>query len=128
MHIYCTTCSKDKSTHEGRIAAIQRYQDERITTIYHKSQQDNKGFRILSGKYGLLSATDEIPWYDQILLLHEVNNMIDLATVQLEHAEVSSVKLFVKDPQENPDWQNYITTMVGACSILDIELEIKFLD
>ena len=128
MHIYCTTCSKDKSTHEGRIAAIQRYQDERITTIYHKSQQDNKGFRILSGKYGLLSATDEIPWYDQILLLHEVNNMIDLATVQLEHAEVSSVKLSVKDPQENPDWQNYITAMVGACSILDIELEIKFLD
>lgn len=128
MHIYCTTCSKDKSTYEGRIAAIQRYQDERITSVYHKSQQDKKGFRILSGKYGLLAPTDEIPWYDQVLLLNEVNNMIDLTALQLEHADVSSVELFVKDPQENPDWQNYITTMVGACSKLEIELEVKYLD
>ncbi|MBL4653509.1 MAG: hypothetical protein JKY53_11725 [Flavobacteriales bacterium] len=128
MQIYCTTCSKDKSTHEGRVAAIQRYQDELITSIYHKSQQDKKGFRILSGKYGLLSPTDEIPWYDQILLLHEVNNMIDLATVQLQHADITSVALFVKDPKENPEWQNYITTMVGACSVLNIELEIKLLN
>jgi|TARA_B110000495_G_C22887508_1_gene517602 hypothetical protein len=128
MHIYCTTCSKDKSTHEGRIAAIQRYQDERITSVYHKSQKDNKGFRILSGKYGLLSPTDQIPWYDQVLLLNEVNNMIDLAALQLKHAEVCSVELFVKDPEQNPDWQNYVTTMVGACSKLDIELEVKYLD
>ena len=76
----------------------------------------------------MLAPTDEIPWYDQVLLLNEVNNMIDLTALQLEHADVSSVELFVKDPQENPDWQNYITTMVGACSKLEIELEVKYLD
>jgi hypothetical protein len=128
MHIYCTTCSKDKSTQEGRVAAIQRYQDERITSIYHKSQQDNKGFRILSGKYGILSPTDEIPYYDQVLMINEVNNMIDLAALQLQHDEVTSIELYVKDPVEHPDWENYVTTMIGACSKSNIELEIKFLD
>ncbi|MBL4624373.1 MAG: hypothetical protein JKY42_04445 [Flavobacteriales bacterium] len=128
MRIYCTTCSKEKSTQEGKIATIQRYQEERIRTIYNKSQQDNIGFRILSGKYGLLSATDEIPWYDQVLLTHEINNMIDLIALQIEHSGITSIDLFVKDPVQYPDWAAYVSTMIGACEKTGIQLEIKLLD
>ncbi|MDA9563151.1 hypothetical protein N9R81_00585 [Flavobacteriales bacterium] len=128
MQIYCTTCCKEKSTKQGKIPAIQRYLDERITTCYHKSQQAGKGFRILSGKYGLLAPTDTIPWYDQVLLEHEINNMIDLVALQLQTDGISSLVFYAKDPSLHPDWSTYVHTMVEACNKLAINLEVKFLD
>lgn len=128
MHVYCTSCSKEKSTKEGRIPAIQRYRDERINSVYHRSQMDNKGFRILSGKYGLLSPTDEIPWYDQVLLPHEVENMIDLIAIKLEAENISTIEFFIKDPNENPDWETYANAMIGACEKTGTKLEIKLID
>ena len=128
MQIYCTTCSKDKSTKEGRIPAIQRYRDQRINSVYHQSQIENKGFRILSGKYGLLSPTDEIPWYDQALLPHEVENMIELIATRLKSENIDFVLFFAKNPKENPDWEPYVNAIIGACEKADTKLEIKLID
>ena len=67
MRIYCTTCSRKKLQTKEPVRAIDLYLSENIRRVYSKSLIDGLDFRILSGKFGLLSPDDKVRSYDYLL-------------------------------------------------------------
>ena len=119
MQAYITTCCKEKSKVLGEIPILERYISKRIDDIYVKSKEDNTSFFVLSGKYGLLSPSTKIPWYDQILEESEIESMSTKIRHQLLVYGINKVSLFI-----NPEWKNYQKALQIACNKSKIELRI----
>ncbi len=73
--LYLTYCSRRKRRTPERLPALQRYRSARIGAVARAAERDGCGFRIFSGKYGLLRATQPIPYYDHLLQPDEVPAM-----------------------------------------------------
>ena len=65
--IFVTYCSKNKKRDKGPMEAISRYDSERIRSVKGAADSLGIGFRLLSGKYGLLAPHEKIRWYDHLL-------------------------------------------------------------
>ena len=115
MKVYITICCKEKTTETNEIPAIERYISNRIDTIHSKSIDDNVDFFILSGKYGLLSPSDKIDWYDKLLMLEDIPKMTDKISRQLIENNVTEIILFA-----NSDWKNYIDVISNSCKLVTL--------
>ena len=129
MQAFCTYCSRDKSDEPGNIPAIRRYLDTRIEKVYNAASQLGLGFYILSGKFGLLSPQEPIPWYDHLLRPEEVSSLADRIVKQIREYEINRVVYFTKSFAQDPNVIPYHDAIVAACSrtsqpILVIELEM----
>ena len=61
-----------KTTQEKAMLAIQLYDSERISKVFKLAKSQNTKFVILSGKYGLVEAHQQINYYDHLLDQTEV--------------------------------------------------------
>jgi len=122
MKAYITTCCKEKSKFLGEIPMMERYISERIDSVHQKSISDDVAFFVLSGKFGLLSPTNKIPYYDLILEEKDINLMITKVRHQLLVFGITEATLFA-----NPEWKTYVKVIEEACKISNIDYKFEIL-
>ena len=114
MDYFCTPCCKNKRRDEAALPAIERYQSERIAHVYRESQRARQPLLILSGKYGLLEADEEIPWYDQPLTMEGITGLVLLLAGQLPTLNAEKL-IFYARSKTTPGWQPYHAALEIAC-------------
>lgn len=120
MEIICTTCCREKVIGNDLMAALDRYLSPRIRHVYDESRATGLPFRILSGKYGLLSPESPIPWYDKKLGSDDVALILPAVTDQLTRENICKIRFYRRDL---PDWTPYTELMRKACEKTGIVLE-----
>ena len=130
MHAFCTYCSAAKSPEEGEIPAVQRYLDRRIHKVCEAAAVLGLEFYILSGEFGLIPPDRPIPWYDHLLLLDEVDELVERMVAQIRHHKIDSITYFTNALSDEPDLVPYHSAIVSACnragcpcSIVEVEME-----
>ena len=121
LHYICTTCCKDKRTDEQPLPAIQRYRSARIDAIATLSKQLGKPLVILSGKYGLVDADQNIPWYDEILTTESLPHLMPIVCQQLVDLQISQLS-FHAVAKEVPGMGPYHEVLEQACARQGIPL------
>ena len=115
MSVFCTYCSKSKSSDPGTIPAICRYNSERIRRVYAAACSLNLRFFILSGKFGLIEPQHCIPDYDHLLRSDEVSAFADRVIRQINEHGIDGFVYFTKPLASNPDLLRYHDALVAAC-------------
>ncbi len=124
MKCLCTTCCKRKRRDAQPLPARKRYLSRRIRFVLQESRRLKTPLLILSGKYGLLTPEQKIPWYDRALLANEVESLSRKLVQQLSRREVSSVVFYAR-PRKTAGWQPYYAALETACDRLKISLRFK---
>lgn len=124
--MYCTYCSKQKTTDEGEVPAIQRYQSQRIAQVNLKATIDGCPFFILSGKYGIIPSDYPLPYYDHLLTPDEVDAMSNQVGSQIKTFEISEIHYFSNDPQQDSTLQPYASVIEKSCRMAGIKLTIEY--
>lgn len=127
MHYFVTTCSKEKEIHAALLPALKRYTNARITQVYQRSLQQNAGFIILSGKFGLLLPHQPIPWYDEALTALKLPDLLPIITKQLQHWQPAGITFFAKNHLVFPDWEPYYHAIYMPCTQLNIPFEHRLI-
>lgn len=120
MTLYITTCCQEKALDAEPIPAIERYLAPRIKQVYEESRLAGAMFGILSGKYGLIQASEPILWYDEVLTAPMLPIFTEMVKQQLADLRVSTVHLFAKDFHKFPDWQPYYQGLYLPCLSLGL--------
>ncbi len=124
--LICTICSRDKDRQEGCLPAIKRYNSPRIDKVFSLAQEGGHAFAILSGKYGLLSPEDPIPYYDKLLKEEDVGEVGTRAAAYLKEGNFREVVLLLPDPAIDPNIVPYIETMKRAGEIGGVPVGVRF--
>lgn len=122
--MFVTYCSADKREEAGRLPAITRYKSERIRRVAQSAQLLGLPFRILSGRYGLISAEEPIPHYDHLLAEAEVGDHASRVAQDLRSAGVGQVVFYSRPAGEDRNLGPYWRVMELACSEAGAELMI----
>lgn len=126
MEYLCTTCSKRKRREVKPLPALERYWSRRIRWVWKKCQRGQKPLLIFSGKYGLLTVSTKIPWYDHALQPAEVEDMACKLVKQLSAKRVSQLTFYAL-PKNTRGWRPYYAALEKACASLGIPLAVKIL-
>lgn len=118
----CTYCSADKRKTPGSVPAVERYISARIGSLHARGP-----LLILSGEYGLLQPHDLIPWYDHLLVQHEVSAMVPLVVGQLTALGIPSLRFHTADPSCTPAIRPYVALIKQACEAAGVALELQLL-
>lgn len=94
--VFCTYCSDDKDRSHEELPAIQRYRSNRIQSVYNAAMSLGFKFLILSGEYGILEASDPIPYYDHLLQSSEVSEHTKRVADQMEAQNEDEAKKYIK--------------------------------
>jgi hypothetical protein len=124
--MYCTYCSKQKSTDEGEIPAIQRYLSQRIAQVNLRATIDGCPFFILSGKYGIIPSDYPLPYYDHRLSVDEVEAMASRVGGQLQAFGVKEIHYFSNDPNLDSTLQPYASVIEKSCRMAGIKLTVEY--
>ncbi len=84
------------------LLAIERYTGSRVHDVYRWARRDSAGFRIFSGVFGLLRASDPILWYDHALQLEEVSEMAARVAGQIEEQGLRKLVVYTAEVDEHP--------------------------
>ena len=122
MDAFCTYCSDGKTREPGNIPAIERYTSQRIRSIYASALSVGQRFLILSGEYGLISASYSIPYYDHPLKAHEVDNLSNKVIGQLQEAGLRRLFYFTKAVNHDENLVPYFDTVQRACEAASVQL------
>ena len=126
--IYLTYCSAEKNPIEKEVKAIDRYRSERINYVRTLAKQDKADFMILSGKFGLLQPTDNIPFYDHLLKAFETTRLSKTVARQLKNFKGKSIVMYSHWMDKDINVAPYIETMTDACELAKIHLDLVILD
>jgi len=124
--MYCTYCSKQKTTAEGEVPAIQRYQSQRIAQVNLKATIDGCPFFILSGKYGIIPSDYPLPYYDHLLTPEEVDAMSNQVGSQIKTFGIAEIHYFSNDPKQDSTLQPYASVIEKSCRMAGIKLTIEY--
>jgi len=124
MEVYCTVCSREKLKTDKPVRAIELYLSPNIKDVYERSNREGLEFRILSGKFGLLGAEDEIEWYDYLLKSEDVEGLKAKLKEQIESQGIDNITFFAENREEHPNWGPYYDAIIRACSELKIDLKL----
>lgn len=124
MKAYCTYCSAQKDPSQKMLPAIKRYKSQRIRSVYEESQKEKHKFIIFSGKFGLLYPNDEVPFYDHLLRISEVEEHAKKIADQIDEMGFNQIVFFVRSPLEDKNVLNYIECLSLACDKTHTRLEI----
>lgn len=124
MIIYSTYCSADKDENPSKIPAIERYKSPRIDMVSNLSNSSGSDLFILSGKYGLLHSSEEIPFYDHLLTDEEVLEHSKLIAKQLKTYGVTEVYFYMRPLSIDPKIKPYAMAISNACDDCRIKLNI----
>ena len=124
MKIICTYCSKEKSTEIKPIPAIKRYRSNRIDHIHEISKKRAIPFYILSGKFGLISATESIANYDHLLKYSEVNSHAELIKKQIQKEKITAIEYYTMDVADEPNLKPYLACIQKAMNFKEITITL----
>ena len=115
MRILCSYCSAAKRRDDAPLPALERYESERLRTLWRSGRAAGMPLYILSGEYGLLAPEAQIPWYDHLLTLNDVAPMVMRVTAQLRAAGVTAVEYHTADAAVAPAVAPYLAVVRAAC-------------
>ncbi|MGB1050899.1 MAG: DUF6884 domain-containing protein [Chitinophagales bacterium] len=124
MKIHATYCSAEKSSTPREIPAIERYTSRRIQWVNQRAQRHGEAFFILSGKYGLIKAEEEIDNYDYLLTSDALNEHTQLLSRQLSNLGIQRVTFFTRPVRIDPNISPYLKSIEKACRLSQVSLEI----
>ncbi len=124
---FCTICSKEKNLSSELLPAIHRYENERIKFVFKKSLDKKIPFFILSGKYGLLNPYTEIPYYDQRLLMEDIDNILKLVNSQVIEFGINEMTFWAND-REKFGWEPYYQVIERTCKKNQIDLSVEIIE
>ena len=127
MLVYLTYCSAQKNFSKKALPAIQLYDSERISKVFELAKSQNAKFVILSGKYGLVEAHQQINYYDHLLNQTEVESHAGLMASQIATKDISEIVFFSNSVQTDPNLLPYLRSIKRACEIANIPITIKAL-
>jgi hypothetical protein len=116
-----TCCSREKNTAPGKMPAIDRYSSPRIRAAAEAARLHGVGFRILSGRYGLIEAGRQIPWYDQRLTDDEVAAQVGRVVGQLAGQRLRRVVFVTRPAAVDPGCGPYRRVMAAASEAVGAE-------
>ena len=125
MLAYLTYCSAQKNYSKKALPAIQLYDSERISKVFELAKSQNAKFVILSGKYGLVEAHQQINYYDHLLNQTEVETHANLIASQIAAKCISEIVFFTNPVQTDPNLLPYLRSIKRACVIAKITITIK---
>ena len=126
MTLHITYCSKEKDRTRKDLPAIERYDSERINKVKALSEEENENFAILSGKYGLIEAQEEIPFYDELLRERNIPQLITGVKNFLKSNNVEKVIYHTKKVEN--ERKPYFKLVKNACEGQNIELEKRIIE
>ena len=125
MLAYATYCSALKNYSKKALPAIQLYDSERISKVFELANSQNAKFVILSGKYGLVEAHQQINYYDHLLNQTEVECHAGVMASQIATKDISEIVFFSNSVQTDPNLLPYLRSIKRACEIAKIPITIK---
>ena len=123
MHILLTTCTAHKRTDAGLLPAVQRYVDPRVEHAVAWAAQGVLPMMFFSGVYGLLAASDPIPYYDHALQAHEVEDAARALAKRLAALGVDSVSAIL-EPRSAAGWAPYHDALTRGCRLVGAQLVV----
>jgi hypothetical protein len=123
--IVCSICSKVKSSEEGLVPARKRYQGSHIAKVEAMALEQGAPFFILSGKFGLLAAEDDVGNYDYLLIEEDVQELADKIQAKLYEHKIGVVHFYTK---LKPQWEPYGKALSIACRTAKVGLTTHRLD
>lgn len=126
--IYVTYCSAEKNPIEKEIKAIDRYRSERINYVRALAKQDKADFMILSGKFGLLQPTDQIPNYNHLLKAFETTRLSKTVARQMKNLKGKSIVMYSHWMDRDINVAPYIETLTDACELAKISFDLVVFD
>jgi len=126
MLIHCTTCAAAKHPSSELLPALERYLSERIDTIAAEAKQKGIALFILSGKYGLIDASTPIAYYDQKLLLIEVEAMTNKVSMQLKDNGITELHFYGTPVAHDTGMSPYLQVLNRACALANVGLQMHF--
>lgn len=124
MIVYATYCSALKVRTKEVLPAIELYQSKRIKSCQEIALNKELPFFILSGKFGFISSSAPIPYYDHLLIKEEVQKHVVLVKDQLERLKIKRIEFYHASIDEDPFILPYLETIKTACNQSRIELEL----
>lgn len=125
MLAYCTYCSAHKKTTPGPIPAIELYTSKRISKVFNAAKKAKVHFIILSGKYGIIDAQEEIETYDHLLQASEIETHADRIATQLKSKNIHEIVFFMNSIKNDGNLSVYLECIQSACQKAGAMLVIK---
>ena len=125
MIAYATYCSAQKNYLRKAMPAIQLYDSKRISKVFKLAKSQNTKFVILSGKYGLIEAHEQINYYDHLLDQTEVESHSGVMASQIAAKHISEIVFFTNPLEKDPNLLPYIACIKRACEKAKIPITIK---
>lgn len=125
MIAYATYCSAQKNYSRKAMPAIQLYDSERISKVFKLAKSQNTKFVILSGKYGLVEAHQQINYYDHLLDQTEVEAQANVIASQIVAKQISEIVFFTNPLAKDTNLLPYIACIESACKKTNIELKVQ---
>lgn len=119
-----TYCAADKDPDPAPLPAARRYRSTRIAAVAELAARQGAGFRILSGRFGLLAPETPVPWYDHLLCEAEVAGLARGVAARLREEAPDSVVFVTRTPAEDPQAAPYRACCEGACELAGIVCEV----
>lgn len=126
MKYLCTICSKQKSEEEKSIPAYKRYLAPHVKEVFDISITLELLLLILSGKFGLISASDKIPYYDYLLKETDLKEFIPRLEKQLLEKKATELDFYVEKEYSN-NWLPYINAIKISCNNCSVALITKYI-
>ena len=126
--VFVTYCSKNKDARRPLLPAAERYKSERIAQVRGAAEALGVGFRILSGKFGLVAVADKIPYYDHLLKWEGIGGLLPVVRRKLVRDKITAVVYFTRPLRKASAPLAYHALIEAACAaagvpMLVIELE-----
>ncbi len=128
ISITCTICSREKRSGDWTfLPAYQRYIGDHIAVTRRIAQEESLPFFILSGVFGLIEESREIPWYEHLLTREDPywDDLRMLVASQLKQHEIGRVNLYVK---QKPTWEVYEQLLRDAAQPLGVSVHTVYIE
>lgn len=99
---FVTYCSARKRPDAGLRPARERYDSERVREVARRAAAEGARPLILSGRFGLLTGDEAIPWYDHLLTEAEVPDVAARAAAAIRALGVREIVWFSVGPRLDP--------------------------
>ncbi len=126
MKIICTICSRNKDEAPGLVPAVKRYTGKHIPFAEALAKKSGPPLFFLSGKYGLISGQENIPYYDYRLEEDRLGELVKIIVGQIRKNKISEIEFYYED---KPSWVIYRRAIESAAEEAGIILlNNKFLE
>lgn len=121
MKAIVTICSREKDDRQTLLKASKRYLGDHIGKTKKIATESGEAFFILSGKYGLISAETEIPYYDYYLENSKVDDLADKVSKQIKKQDITSIDSYLENKKS---WEPYKMALEKGALLASIPVSL----